>query len=97
MEAVKAFNKRDLEKALRESGSFSKDASMLIAKNVFVEQVDPDDDDDLTGQSESAGDGVQEMLAQLTAKADKHLGSSVLSTMQTKVSSHARSRGTQAT
>lgn len=40
VEEVKALSKRDLEKALRESGAFSRDAAVLIAKD-FAEQGEP--------------------------------------------------------
>jgi len=80
VEAIKAFTKRELEKALRESGAFSKEASTLIAKN-FTEQGEPAGDD---------GD-VKSMLTELTAKADAHIRDGVLSTITKKVNSHARS------
>lgn len=80
VEAIKGFQKKDLEKALRESGSFSKDAVVLIAK-------------DFTPRSESVGeDGeIKSLLAALSEKAEKHIRADVLSTLTQKVNSHGRS------
>lgn len=77
VETVKDFAKRDLEKALRESGSFSKDAATLIAKN-FTEQGEPDGED---------GD-VKGAFSSLLEKLDKHSQTTALSLITRKVNSY---------
>lgn len=77
VEAVKAFSKRDLEKALRESGAFSKDAALLIAKD-FTEQGEPAGDD-----SE-----VKSVLASVLKKLNHHHTANALSIITRKVNSY---------
>lgn len=77
VEAVKGFAKRDLEKALRESGAFSKDAALLIAKD-FTEQGEPAGDD-----SE-----VKSALASVLKKLNHHHTANALSIITRKVNSY---------
>jgi len=78
VEDIKTFTKRDLEKALRESGAFSKDAAQLIVKD-FTEQGEPAGDDDSDFES---------MLSSMSDSMDNHLKASALSKITHKVSSH---------
>jgi len=77
VESVKGFSKRDLEKSLRESGAFSKDAALLIAK-------------DFTEQGEPAGDksDTKPVLASLLEKLDSHTKTNALSLITRKVNSY---------
>ncbi len=77
VECVKCFSKRDLEKALRESGSFSKDAAILIAK-------------DFTEQGEPVGDksDIKPLVASLLGKLDSHSKAAALSNITRKVNSY---------
>lgn len=77
VEEVKSLTKRDLEKALRESGVFSKDAAVLIASKV-AERGEPAGDDG----------NMKQMLASLAERADEHLKSSAISNITQKVNSH---------
>lgn len=78
VEDIKAFTKRDLEKALRESGAFSKDAAQFIVKN-FTEQGEPDGDED---------NDFKSMLSSMSESMDNHLKASALSKITQKVNSH---------
>ena len=80
VEDVKKFTKRDLEKALRESGAFSKDAAVVIAKD-FTEQGEPDGDDS----------DFKLMLANMTENLDSHLKTGAISEITQKVNSYVRS------
>lgn len=77
VESIKAFSKRDLEKALRESGAFSKDAALLIAKD-FTEQGEPVSDDS----------DVKSMLASVLDKLNHHHTANALSIITRKVNSY---------
>ncbi len=77
VETVKGFAKRDLEKALRESGAFSKDAAVLIAKD-FTEQGEPASDD---GE-------VKSVLASVLNKLNHHHTANALSIITRKVNSY---------
>lgn len=77
VEDIKTFTKRDLEKALRESGAFSKDAAQIIVKD-FMEQGEPDDDES----------GFNAMLESMSGKMDDHLKASELSNLTQKVKSY---------
>lgn len=85
VEDVKVLGKRDLEKALRESGSFSKDAAQIIVK-------------DFAGQGEPVGDDddKKSMASSLLNKIDKHNLSHELSIMTNKVDSHGTRRSKSA-
>ncbi|MEE9223037.1 MAG: HK97 family phage prohead protease [Nitrosomonadaceae bacterium] len=77
VESVKGFAKRDLEKALRESGAFSKDAALLIVKD-FVEQGEPAD----------GKDDVKSIVASLLDKLNSHSKATALSIITRKVNSY---------
>lgn len=79
VEAVKALTPHELEKALRESGAFSRDAAKLIVS--------------FAKQSESVGDddGIKSELSTMLAKTDKHLKAGAISQITYKVNNHARS------
>ena len=81
VEAVKSFSKRDLEKALRESGSFSKDAAQVIVKH-FTDQGEPAGDDD----------DKKTVASSLLSKIDKHNLSHELSIIANKVDTHGNRR-----
>ena len=85
VEAIKSFSKRDLEKALRESGSFSKDAAQVIVKE-FAGQGEPVGDDD----------DKKSMASNLLKKINKHNLSHELSIMTNKVNSHGTRRSKSA-
>lgn len=85
VEAVKAFSKRDLEKALRESGSFSKDAAQVIVKE-FAGQGEPVGDDD----------DKKSVASDLLSKINKHNVSHELSIMTNKANSHGTRRSKSA-
>lgn len=85
VEAIKAFSKRDLEKALRESGSFSKEAAIVIVKH-FTEQGEPAGDDD----------DKKSVASSLLSKIDKHNLSHELSIITHKVNSHGTRRSKSA-
>jgi len=77
VEDVKSWTKRDLEKALRESGAFSKDAAQYIVKD-FTEQGEPDSDES----------DFNAMLENMSGKMDDHLKASELSILTQKVNSY---------
>lgn len=85
VEDVKALGKRDLEKALRESGSFSKDAAQVIVKH-FTDQGEPAGDDD----------DKKTVASSLLSKIDKHNLIHELSIITKKVDSHGNRRSKSA-